>query len=223
MKKAVIFDLDGTLLDTLDDLTDGVNHALEEFGRPLQTREEVRLHIGNGIGNLIARSLEKHFDDPCYDAILNCFRTFYTENCMVRTDLYPGIADMMRKLSEMGTGTAIVSNKNDAAVRELSEHYFHGLVKSAVGEKKGVKRKPAPDTILKALENIGAAPEDAVYVGDSEPDLEAADNAGMDLILVSWGFRGRERLEEITASDERGEGLSRMIVDDPAEIIELIK
>ena len=196
MKKLIIFDLDGTLLDTIGDLTDGVNHALERFGYPPRTVAEVTAFVGNGIGNLIARALPGGRENPDYDRVFGEFREFYSENCMIKTKPYPGVPELLRAIRGRGVVSAIVSNKNDLAVRRLKEKYFNDDVALAVGEREGIKRKPAPDSVLEVLRRMGAEAEEALYVGDSEVDVLTAKNAGIDLVAVDWGFRPREVLAE---------------------------
>ncbi|MCI2062551.1 MAG: HAD-IA family hydrolase [Eubacteriaceae bacterium] len=220
MKDTVIFDLDGTLLDTLEDLAAAVNHEMERYGRPLRTVDQVRNSIGNGIGNLIGRSLEKGKEDPDFKAILADFAEYYTANCQEKTKPYPGIAAMLEKLKEEGIKTGVVSNKNDASVQKLVQYYFGDLIMTSTGECRGVRRKPAPDTIIAALEKLGSRKEDAYYVGDSEVDIQAADNAELDLIMVSWGFRGRERMTEYCRENGRE---VPVIIDDPDEITGIVK
>ncbi len=213
MKKFVIFDLDGTLLDTIDDLTDGVNHALEKFGYPPRTVADVTAFVGNGIGNLIARALPGGRKNPDYDRVFGEFREFYSENCAVKTKPYPGVPELLRALAERGAVSAIVSNKNDRAVRRLKEKYFQRDVALAVGEREGIKRKPAPDSVLEVLRRLGAKAEEALYVGDSEVDILTAENAGIDLAAVDWGFRPREVLAENGAD---------VIISSPGELLRYI-
>lgn len=186
---AVIFDLDGTLLDTLDDLAASANHVLEFFGLPARSRGEIQAFVGNGIAKLIARILPGGAEDPRFETAYREFRAYYNEHCADRTKPYPGILQMLRGLKEDGYRTAIVSNKADFAVTKLSEVYFRGLIDAAVGESSGMAKKPAPDMVRKAFSEIGASPEHAVYVGDSDVDIRTAQNAGLDCILVTWGFR----------------------------------
>ncbi len=195
-KKIIIFDLDGTLLNTIDDLADGVNHSLEKFGYPPRTVAEVTNFVGNGIGNLIARALPGGKDNPDYERVFGEFRAFYSENCAVKTKPYEGVPELLAELKARGVARAIVSNKNDRAVRSLSEKYFAGTVETAVGEREGVKRKPAPDSVLEVLRLSGFERKDALYVGDSEVDILTAENAGLDLVSVDWGFRPREVLNQ---------------------------
>lgn len=197
--KTVIFDLDGTLLDTLEDLCDSTNFALAHFGFPTRSLAEVRSFVGNGIGKLIERALPENAGGQTYGAVLAEFKRHYAENCNNKTCLYVGIEELLRKLAQSGVKLAVVSNKVDSAVRELCEKYFGALVPVAIGEREGVRRKPAPDSVFAAMELLGAKKEETVYVGDSEVDIETAKNAGIELIAVSWGFRGRELLESLGA------------------------
>lgn len=196
MKKAVIFDLDGTLLDTLDDLTDGVNHALKMFGYPPRRREEVKKFVGNGIGKLIARSLPPDTKKSEFDKVLKEFRDYYTENCTAKTKAYSGIPELLSALGERGIKRAVVSNKNNRAVERLADKFLKGLVDEAFGEREGIERKPAPDSVLEVLRLFGCEKKDALYVGDSEVDILTSENAGVDLAAVDWGFRSRDLLAE---------------------------
>jgi len=210
---AVLFDLDGTLLNTLDDLTDAVNHTLRSFGYPVRELDEVRAFVGNGIRKLIERVLPGGAADPNMEAALIEFKRYYTEHCNVRTHPYEGVVDAMTALDEAGIKLAIVSNKNDEAVKALARDYFGSLVSAAIGGRDGVPRKPAPDMPLLALEAIGAIPERTLFVGDSDVDLQTATNSGMDCMLVSWGFRDKEALAALHP---------RFLVEDAAEMPALI-
>jgi phosphoglycolate phosphatase len=210
----VIFDLDGTLLNTLEDLTDSVNYALSKYGLPCRTAEEVRSFVGNGVGNLIRLSVHDGIDSPHFESCLSDFRSHYSENLQNKTGAYEGIMELLEQLSREGYRLAIVSNKYDKAVKSLSRTYFGEYIKVAIGESEGVERKPAPDTVLKALEELGAAAEKAVYVGDSEVDAQTARNSGMVFVGVTWGFRDREVLEQ--------EGAAR-IIDRPMELLDILR
>lgn len=211
MFETYVFDLDGTLLDTLDDLTDAVNAALSAYGCPVRTRGEVRSFVGNGIRLLIERAAPKDSPRP---EILAEFKRFYGEHCCDKTKPYPGVEEMLRKLRARGARTAIVSNKADFAVQELSARYFGNLVLAAVGENEeaGVRKKPAPDSVFTALELVGGKKEGAVYVGDSEVDIETAANAGLPCVSVTWGFKSRKFLSERGAS---------LLIDTPEELLKL--
>ena len=187
MKTGILFDLDGTLLDTLDDLADAVNHTLGQFGYPQRTREEVRRFVGNGAQRLIERAVP---DGADVDAVLAAFRTYYDVHCQVKTKPYGGIMEALAEL-EKKYPIAVVSNKPDSAVKSLCADYFPGLY--ARGESTDCLRKPAPDMVFKAMEAIGV--ERCIYVGDSEVDVLTAKNAGMPCLSVLWGFRDREEIE----------------------------
>jgi phosphoglycolate phosphatase len=190
MYDTVIFDLDGTLLDTLGDLKNGVNHVLAARGYPQRTLAEVRAFVGHGVAALMRRALPEGTPEGERAAALEDFRKYYTENCRVETRPYAGTAEMLRSLASRGIKTAIVSNKNDEAVKALAEYYFPGLVRAAVGGRDGVRLKPAPDGLFEIMRLLGAEKKSTLYVGDSEVDKETADNAGVDCALVAWGFRG---------------------------------
>ena len=188
MIKGVLFDLDGTLLDTLEDLYQSVNAALAACGFPERTRMEVRSFVGNGVRNLMARSVPDGEENPKFEV---CFQKF--------REPYAGIMELLAELKEKEIFTAVVSNKSDAAVKELCRETFGELVPLAIGESERVRKKPAPDTVIEAAAGIGVPLKDCVYVGDSEVDLATAENAGIPCISVSWGFRDRELLESLGA------------------------
>lgn len=211
--KAVIFDLDGTLLDTLEDLKDAVNAALRSQRLPERSLEEIRNFVGNGIVKLMERAVPEGREHPAFDDIMKEFRAYYGEHCQDKTSTYPGIIDMLRRLRDSNIRTAVVSNKADFAVRELIPVYFDGLIDTAYGENEaaGIGKKPSPDMVRQALHDLDCEEECAVYVGDSDVDLQTAANAGMDCIGVSWGFRGREFLQQHGA---------KVIIDEPSELFE---
>ena len=212
MKKyeAVIFDLDGTLFDTLDDLTDAVNFVCKEFGYPLRTREVIRTFLGNGIERTARLAVPEVVGNEEFAKVFASFKKYYTSHCQIKTKPYAGMLELLQKLQERGYKLAIVSNKNAAAVEALNELYFSDYVKVAIGESETVKKKPAPDSVLKALDLLGIKREEAVYVGDSEVDKATADNVGMDSILVTWGFRDKPQLEKLQ---------STYLVNKPEEIL----
>ena len=197
--KAIIFDLDGTLLDTLDDLADSVNHTMEVFGWPCKTREQVRAFVGNGLRRLMQLSVPDGEDNPRFEEAVREQGRFYQLNCNNRTSPYPGIMELLEKLRNDGYKLAIVSNKADGAVQELSRIYFRDLMDTSVGESAGVRRKPYPDTVLKVMENLKASKDECLYVGDSEVDIRTARNADIDCASVLWGFRSRKQLEDCQA------------------------
>lgn len=211
MYKTVIFDLDGTLLDTLDDLTSAVNYALTAFGLPTRTKTEVRTFVGNGIAVLMQRAvgIESY---PKQAEILQTFKAYYGANCANKTQPYAGILPLLTQLQQAGVQTAVVSNKADFAVKMLAERYFSGLLLQAVGENEaeGVRKKPAPDSLFAVLRTLGADKQSTVYVGDSEVDIQTAQNAGVDCISVTWGFKDLPFLIENGATT---------LVSDPMQIL----
>lgn len=214
-KDTVIFDLDGTLLDTLDDLHGSTNAALSQMGYPLRTREEVRQFVGNGIAKLIERAVPTGTGEENIAKTLELFREHYGIHCNDRTKAYPGIMELIKQLKERGIRLAIVSNKADFAVKELNRIYFADSISVAIGEKEseGIRKKPAPDTVFAALKELGSEVNRAVYVGDSEVDIATAKNAGMDAVLCAWGFRGSEFLKKCGA---------KIIIEKPEELISLL-
>ena len=190
--KAVVFDLDGTLLDTLTDLWNSVNAACREAGCAPRTRLQVRRALGNGLENLLHKSLPETMDLARFQRVFQDFRTYYLAHCNEETRPYRGIPELLEALEKLGVKTAIVSNKAHPAVLALRDRYFPKTMQVAIGESREVRRKPAPDTVFRALEELGIPREEAVYVGDSEVDKMTADNAGMDCFLVTWGFRDRD-------------------------------
>lgn len=198
--KAAIFDMDGTLLNTLDDLAASTNAALAAHGMPPRTTDEVRRFVGNGIPNLIRRAVPAGTDEATQRAVFDTFCAHYAVHDADATAPYPGIIDLLEHLRAQGVLCAVVSNKGDFAVQALVEHYFDGLFGFAVGEREGIRRKPAPDTVFAALEALGVEPGEAVYVGDSEVDVATAQASGLDCIAVTWGFRSVECLLEAGAT-----------------------
>ena len=190
----VIFDMDGTVLNTLDDLTDAVNHVFSEFGLPARNKEDYRKFFGNGIGYAMRCAAPDGTDDALFDKMIPVFRDHYNKHCLDKTAPYEGILDLMKALYDKGYKLAIVSNKIDSAVKELNERFFSEYVTVAIGEKPGIKRKPAADTVFAALDELGSSRDEAIYIGDSEVDLQTAQNAGLPCIAVLWGFRDRDFL-----------------------------
>lgn len=211
MKKAVIFDLDGTLLNTLDDLADSTNYALSKFGYPTRTIEEVRQFVGNGVAKLIERAIPEGKNNPNFEKCLAIFKENYAQNMYNKTAPYNGIIEMLSNLKSKGIKIAVVSNKFDLAVKELCKKYFEGFIDFAAGENEaqGIKKKPAPDTVLSVLNEFNFAPEDAVYVGDSDVDIMTAKNSKMPCISVTWGFRDKKFLLENGAT---------ILINAPSEI-----
>lgn len=213
-KTTVVFDLDGTLLDTLEDLADSTNYALARYGFPTRTLEEVRCFVGNGVRKLIERALPGGAGNARFEEVLDCFKRYYVGHCKVKTGLYPGIPDLLLQLKAGGYKVGIVSNKLQGGVDELYHYYFSDTVQVAVGERPGVRRKPAPDMVELALHALGARKEEAVYVGDSDVDVATAAAAGLPCISVLWGFRDRDFLLRHGAA---------CLVETPMEILELCR
>lgn len=194
MINTVIFDLDGTLLNTLEDLADSVNYALQRHHFPARTIEEVKSFVGNGVAKLIERAIPKGAANPAYEDTLRTFKAYYALHCKDKTKPYDGVMEMLDELLADGWQLAIVSNKFDAAVKELNELYFGNRILSAIGESGKIQKKPAPDTVYQALKELSVTKENAVYVGDSDVDIQTAANASMPCISVTWGFRTRGQL-----------------------------
>lgn len=211
MKKAVIFDLDGTLLNTLDDLADSTNYALSKFGYPTRTIDEVRQFVGNGVAKLIERAIPEGKNNPNFEKCLAIFKENYAQNMYNKTAPYNGIIEMLSNLKSKGIKIAVVSNKFDLAVKELCKKYFEGFIDFAAGENEaqGIKKKPAPDTVISVLNEFNFASEDAVYVGDSDVDIMTAKNSKMSCISVTWGFRDEKFLLENGAT---------ILINAPSEI-----
>lgn len=198
MLNTIVFDLDGTLLDTLNDLANSVNYALRTCGLPERTVPEIRAFLGNGIRYLMTCAVGDAVKDEAeFEKVFQTFRTHYVEHSLDTTVSYPGIMPLLGKLRERGVKMAIVSNKLDPAVQDLNEHFFQGYIISAVGESATVRRKPNPDAVLKALHDLGSSLDEAIYIGDSEVDVETAVNAKLPCGLVLWGFRDEEYLRSL--------------------------
>lgn len=195
--KVAIFDMDGTILDTLEDLADTVNYSLRTHHLPERSIDEVRNFVGNGIRKLIERAVPEGTDEKMMDEVFFTFHEYYKDHCAIKTKPYDGICEVIEKLRAQGVKTACVSNKADYAVKSLCEDYFKGLFDYTVGDKEGQRRKPYPDSVNEVLSFFGVDREDAVYIGDSEVDFETAKNACMDVIMVGWGFRSEEYLLSI--------------------------
>lgn len=192
----VLFDLDGTLLNTLSDLHGSTNRALSQFGFPARTIDEIRAFVGNGIQKLIDRAVPCETDDKTRGAVLEAFKTDYAVHCADETAPYEGILSMLETLKEKNIKTAIVSNKADFAVKALARQYFPGLVTTALGESPLIPKKPDPAMIRAVLDELGSDSSKALFVGDSDVDFDTAMNAGIDAVLVDWGFRSRDLLLE---------------------------
>ncbi len=189
-----IFDLDGTILYTLEDLKNSLNYALTRHGYPARTLEEVRRFVGNGVRKLVERGAPAGTSSQELDRLYETFHVHYKQHDLDNTRPYEGIEALLEKLRGAGLRLAVVSNKVDYGVKDLCGRFFPGAFDLAIGERPGVGKKPAPDMVNEALAQTGVARERAVYIGDSEVDIQTARNAGMDEIIVSWGFRTAEEL-----------------------------
>lgn len=195
-----IFDLDGTLLSTLDDLAASCNFALRHNGMPERTTEEVRRFVGNGVKKLMERAIPEGLENPLFEKTFADFRQHYMLHNLDTTRPYDGVMDMLRSLKQRGKHIAVVSNKFYAATQSLCKHFFGDLVEVAIGEREDIRKKPAPDTVNEALRQMGVTKEKAVYIGDSDVDVMTAKNSGMPCISVLWGFRDHQFLVEHDAT-----------------------
>ena len=193
-----IFDLDGTLLDTLGDLAASVNYAMRTHGMPEHSVDEVCRFVGNGVRRLMERAVPGGAAHPAFEAAFATFRRHYMEHSLDTTRPYEGIPEMLQELKRRGRHTAVVSNKFDAATKELCRHFFPDTIDVAVGEHEaeGIRKKPAPDTVVEAMRQLGVSPDETVYVGDSDVDITTARNCNIPCISVLWGFRTKEFLLE---------------------------
>ena len=194
--KLAVFDMDGTILDTLQDLADSTNHALAYFNLPQRSKEEIRTFVGNGMHKLIERAVPENSEAEMIEAVFSELHNFYEKHCADTTKPYDGILEMLKGLRARGIFLAVVSNKADYAVKSLCEIYFKGLFDFACGDKEGQKRKPHPDMVNAALVHFNLTKDEAVYIGDSEVDLQTAVNSGLFPIMVAWGFKGEKFLKE---------------------------
>ena len=238
--RAVIFDMDGTILDTIEDLTDSLNYVMEKYGYPLHTVEEMKTFVGNGMYKMVERAVagavpgrpdvsvpggvqavqaakgpesKDRSMDVSIREMYECFRSYYKDHCKIKTGPYPGITELLKKLRESGVKTAVISNKADEAVKELCDSVFADCFDFYMGAMDGIRLKPDRDMVDIALKRLGVSGDEAVYVGDSQVDLQTARNAEMDCISVTWGFRNREFLIENGAL---------ILVDEPSEIFKLV-
>lgn len=213
MTNTVIFDLDGTLLNTLDDLADSVNYALSQFDLPMRQISEVRNFVGNGVEKLIERAVDGRLPETKVLECLVIFKQHYSENMNNKTRPYEGMLDLVKELLAKGYKIAIVSNKFDSAVKELNVTYFEGLFPVAIGESERIAKKPAPDSVYEALLQLKADGSHAIYIGDSDVDVMTAHNAGLPCVGVTWGFRDRELLLSKGAE---------YIIDKPEELLSVL-
>ena len=211
MYNTYIFDLDGTLLSTLNDLAASCNYALRTNGMPERTIDEVRRFVGNGVKKLMERAIPEGLGNPQFDKTYADFRHHYMQHNLDTTKPYDGVMQLLETLRKNGKNVAVVSNKFYAATQELCRHFFGNLVPVAIGEREDIRKKPAPDTVLEAMRQLGVTADGAVYIGDSDVDIETAKNSGMPCISVLWGFRDKEFLLEHGA---------KTLVSTPEEILE---
>lgn len=214
--KLVMFDMDGTVLDTLGDLSDSLNHTLIAHGMPARTIDEARMMLGDGMNVLIHRAVPQGTSEEVIQQVLKDYKAYYGSHSTIKTRVFPGIPELLRTLKEQGVKTCVVSNKGDYAVQDLAKTYFDGLLDASAGENEaaGIARKPAPDMCFKMLEQFGVTQAEAVYVGDTEVDIKTARNSGLDCIICSWGFRSTDYLKNCGAE---------IIVDSPEEILKVLE
>lgn len=196
MVQTVIFDMDGTLLNTLEDMLDSVNITMDYVKYPRRTREEVRAFVGNGAAKLIERCMPKGAKDERFEVALQFYRKYYNDHAQIKTEPYPGISSLLQQLKERGIELAVVSNKPDEAVKQLTNRYFPNIFSAVVGNRADCAVKPAPDSVFLALSRMNRSVEGAVYVGDSEVDIATGKNAGMPCFSVTWGFRTAQFLSD---------------------------
>lgn len=215
MKKfdTIIFDLDGTLLSTLEDIADGVNYILDKYGYPKRTYDEIKSFVGNGAARLLGQALPDGHNTPDFEIILDEYKKYYLEHNNIKTSPYEGVMELLEVLSERKYKLAIVSNKSDKNVKSLNKIYFKNYIKTAIGQSDNIKRKPAPDMVCYAIDELDASLEKSVYIGDSEVDVLTARNANIDCICVTWGFRDKEFLKDQGA---------QYFIDEPYELLEFL-
>ena len=216
MIHGIIFDLDGTLLNTLEDLCDSTNYALKQFNYPQRTIDEIRSFVGNGVKLLIQRAIPNGENNPNFEKCLEIFKIHYKENMYNKTKPYDRIPELLKELKLKGIQTAVVSNKFDTAVKSLCKKYFGDLIQVAIGENEaeGIRKKPAPDSVFKAITELKVSIENVIYVGDSETDIQTAKNAEIDCISCCWGFRSKDTLKKEGAIN---------IIDFPSELFRYIQ
>ena len=215
MTKGAIFDLDGTLLFTLEDLKDSMNFALKKYNFPERTLDEIRDFVGNGVKVLAEKAIPQGSQNSEFTGCLETFKQHYAKNMYNKTKPFEGIYDTLSKLKLRGYKMAVVSNKFDSAVKELCEKYFKNYIDIAIGENEqfGINKKPAPDSILKAMEILQCNPDLTYYIGDSEVDIETAKNSNLKCISVTWGYKNKEFLINHNA---------KILVDKPWELLEIL-
>lgn len=213
--KAVIFDMDGTLLNSIEDLTDSINFILDKYKLPTKTLPEVKHMVGSGAAKLVERAIPLGRDNPKFNTILDDYKAYYFDHCNEKTGPYDNIIELLKELKSRGFKLAIVSNKSMKAIQELKDLYFEDYIDVAVGVTDNVKRKPAPDECYEAMEQMGVNKEDCIYVGDSDIDYLTAVNTGLPCISCLWGFRTKEELIDAGAGNN-------YFVEDPLEILNIV-
>lgn len=215
MKKyqTILFDLDGTLLNSLEDLKDSVNEILKRHSYPIRDLEEIRSFVGNGAFHLIQRSLPEECSEKEVQECLEEYSMYYFTHSRIKTCPYKGIPELLKELQKKGFLLGVVSNKGEETVKDLCENYFPGCISVAIGDRKGFQKKPAPDNVLRAIQELKGKKETTLYVGDSEVDIKTAENCHLDSILVTWGFRKKDILLEHGA---------KVLIDSPLELFRYI-
>lgn len=208
--ETIVFDLDGTLLDTLTDLMNSTNWLMKEYGWPVHTYNQICSYVGNGLYKLIERAVPKDTPKAILDEGFGRFKEYYVAHCMDETRPYNGIVEMLKQVKQAGIRTALVTNKAQAATDLLYDRYFKGLIEVAIGQQNGMAIKPAPDEVDLALAKLGVSKQSAIYIGDSEVDKQTADNAQLPCALCAWGFRGRPFIDELKP---------KYIIDQPQDLL----
>ncbi len=211
--KAILWDLDGTLLNTIEDITDSTNYALMRFGFPIRTIQEIKSFVGNGLLREMELAVPDGQSNPKFSEVYRVFRKHYAVNCGNKTSPYPEIPETIQTLKAQGFKQAIISNKSDHEAKLLAAQYFNDTFDAVFGESERVRKKPAPDTVFAALAVIGCRPEEAVFVGDSDVDIKTAINAGIDCFSASWGFRSKDFLLQSG---------SNIIIERPSELLQVL-
>lgn len=213
MYKAVLFDMDGTVLDTVGDLTDAINVSLEKFGFPARSQEEVKSFLGKGPAHFVNCAVPEGTDEKTRQQVLAFYEPYYDSHCQIKTAPYPGVLELLKTLKARSVKLAVISNKQEPAVKALAEQHFDGLLELAVGTSPRIRCKPDPSAVLAAMAELGVEKSETLYVGDMDVDLNTARNAGIDCVGVSWGFLGRKKLEALGAEH---------IVDNTEQLLEFI-
>ena len=213
MYKAVLFDMDGTVLDTVGDLTDAINVSLEKFGFPARSQKEVKSFLGKGPAHFVNCAVPEGTDEKTRQQVLAFYEPYYDSHCQIKTAPYPGVMELLKTLKARNVKLAVISNKQEPAVKALAEQHFAGLLELAVGTSASIRCKPDPSAVLAAMAELGVEKSETLYVGDMDVDLNTARNAGIDCVGVSWGFLGRKKLEALGAEH---------IVDNTEQLLEFI-